>query len=72
MKILTGKDKLAFQRLETATDRAMCYLKSIRGHHDKLNPYLIQYKCTIYEIDRQIQDLNSMLKGYQDYLLGEN
>ena len=66
MRILTGKDKLLFERYESIVSDYGQVLSQLKAHHNGDNNTV---KITRQLIDSLIVDLKTNIKGINDYLL---
>ena len=65
MKILTGKDKRAFERLEFVAKDYLYFLSKMK-RHTELNSDKITFVCTNQFIDAKTNDIKRTLDGTND------
>ena len=69
MKILTGKDKLIYERLLLITHTSMGFLNQLSNYPEKLGCDYKEVKITRHQLDSMKSDIRSTLEGYNDHNL---
>jgi len=72
MKILTGKDKLMYERLHSVVTDYYGFLKYLQSFPDDLERDCKTIKITRRNLQHQLSQITSTLDGYNDYLLKSN
>lgn len=69
MKILTGKDKLIYERLVSIANDYSGFLQQLSNTPDKIGMDYKEIKVTRYQLDSMLGEVRATLKGYNDYWL---